>query len=216
MSALTAGPISLTSDALLTFLLAVAAVLLVSFFIGSVNPAAIFARMLGKSLSAGSGNPGATNAGRVLGLRWGVVVGLLDVLKGFVPVWVCATTIGPLVAYLAGIAAVLGHIFSPFLRGRGGKGVATALGVVLGVHPVLVLVVVLVFGIGVLLGRQVAAGSVAAAAALLVFGATSFLGMTGGGPLTGVWAVTLGVIVVTRHTPNIRSWLARAGPSPTD
>ncbi|MBP8882416.1 MAG: glycerol-3-phosphate acyltransferase, partial [Dermatophilaceae bacterium] len=111
------------------------AVVVVAFFIGAVNPASIIAKVLGKDLSQGSGNPGATNAGRVMGRKWGVLVGVLDVLKGVVPVWIVGVTLGLHLAYLAGVAAVLGHIFSPFLRGRGGKGVATALGAVLAVHP---------------------------------------------------------------------------------
>ncbi|MEO7071273.1 MAG: glycerol-3-phosphate acyltransferase, partial [Nostocoides sp.] len=66
--------------------LLIAVCILASFVIGSVNPAAIIARLLGRDLRAsGSGNPGATNAGRVLGTRWGIVVGVLDVLKGFLP-----------------------------------------------------------------------------------------------------------------------------------
>ena len=62
---------------------AVAAVL--GFLVGSINPATIIARIRHADLRQGSGNPGATNAGRVLGLRWGVAVGLLDVLKGLLP-----------------------------------------------------------------------------------------------------------------------------------
>ena len=61
---------------------------LLAFVVGSVNPATIFARLLRKDLSGtGSGNPGATNAGRVLGVRWGVVVAVLDILKGFLPTY---------------------------------------------------------------------------------------------------------------------------------
>src|SRR5665647_3664358 len=58
---------------------------MLGFLIGSVSPATIIAKARHVDLRQGSGNPGATNVGRVLGLRWGVVVGLLDVLKGFVP-----------------------------------------------------------------------------------------------------------------------------------
>ena len=113
---------------------AVAAVL--AFLLGAVNPATILARVLGKDLThSGSGNPGATNAGRVLGVRWGVVVGVLDVLKGLVPVVVAHELLGPVVALVVGLAVVLGHIWSPFLRGHGGKGVATSLGAILAVQP---------------------------------------------------------------------------------
>ena len=100
---------------LVRFLLAAVVAVAGSFFLGGVNPAAIFARVLGKDLSAGSGNPGATNAGRVLGRKWGVLVGVLDVLKGVVPVWVTLLFFGTHFAYLSGLAAVLGHVFSPYL-----------------------------------------------------------------------------------------------------
>src|SRR5262245_3894776 len=119
----------------------------------------MIAKVLGKDLAAsGSGNPGATNAGRVLGRKWGVLVGVLDVLKGFVPTFLAAQLFGPHVAYAVGIAAVLGHIWSPFLHGRGGKGVATTLGAILGVLPWVALVVLVVFAVAVALTRWVAAG----------------------------------------------------------
>ena len=134
---------------------------LAAFLVGSLNPATMIARLLGKDLaSSGSGNPGATNAGRVLGRKWGVVVGVLDVLKGLVPTLVAGHLFGAHAAYAVGIAAVLGHIWSPFLKGRGGKGVATTLGAILGVHPWFALVVVVVFAVAVLLTRWVAAGSI--------------------------------------------------------
>ena len=83
---------------------AVAAV--AAFLLGSVNPATILARILGKDLAhSGSGNPGATNAGRVLGARWGVVVGVLDVLKGYLPVVLAAQFLGPMVALLRPVRA---------------------------------------------------------------------------------------------------------------
>src|SRR5665647_2006377 len=86
---------------------AVAAVL--GFFVGSVNPATIIATVLHMDLHQGSGNPGATNAGRVLGLKWGVIVGVLDVLKGLVPTLLALLVVDRFTAYVVGLAAVLGH-----------------------------------------------------------------------------------------------------------
>ena len=104
-------------------------VAVVCFLIGSINPASLVARALGRDLrSAGSGNPGATNAGRVLGRKWGVLVLVLDVAKAWLPTVLVLRTMGTVPALVAGLAVVLGHVFSPFLRGRGGKGVACALG----------------------------------------------------------------------------------------
>ena len=109
----------------------------VAFVIGAVNPATILARILGKDLrTSGSGNPGATNAGRVLGPRWGVVVGILDVLKGLLPVLLAQHFLGTITALVVGLAVVVGHIWSPFLKGQGGKGVATSLGAILAVAAV--------------------------------------------------------------------------------
>ena len=98
---------------LVRFLLAAVVAVAGSFFLGGVNPAAIFARVLGKDLSAGSGNPGATNAGRGLGRKWGVPGGGLAGLKGGVPVWVTLPFFGTHLAYLSGLAGVAGAVFWP-------------------------------------------------------------------------------------------------------
>ena len=181
------------------------AVVVVAFFIGAVNPASIIAKVLGKDLSQGSGNPGATNAGRVMGRKWGVLVGVLDVCKGVLPVWIVGVTLGLHLAYLAGVAAVLGHIFSPFLRGRGGKGVATALGAVLAVHPLGALALVVIFGVVFALSRWVALASVAAALGLIGLGIAAGAGATwfgGNGWGTGGWAIGLGLLIIVRHRRN--------------
>lgn len=178
-----------------------------AFAIGSVNPATMIARLLGKDLrGSGSGNPGATNAGRVLGRKWGVLVGILDVLKGLLPVLVADQLFGPHPAYAIGLAAVLGHIYSPFLRGRGGKGVATTLGAILGVHPWIGLLVLLVFVIAAVLTRWVAAGSIFAALGLLVTAVVVLTGHAPGDAWTGWWLVALGVVVLWRHRTNIVGW----------
>ncbi len=187
-----------------------------SFLLGSVNPASIVARALGKDVRhAGSGNPGATNAGRVLGVRWGVAVGVADVLKGVVPVVLAHHWFGQVVALIAGLAVVLGHIWSPFLRGQGGKGVATSLGAVLAVQPWFALVMVAVFGLLVWRMRWVAGASVCASLVLLLLGVLSWLGwLPVGDRDTGVWCVVLALVVIYRHRRNIELWIsARSGSS---
>ncbi|MGO4599648.1 glycerol-3-phosphate acyltransferase [Terrabacter sp. 2RAF25] len=185
-----------------------AAVVLGAFLIGALNPATMIARLLGKDLaSSGSGNPGATNAGRVLGRKWGVVVGVLDVLKGLVPAFVAGHWFGGAhLAYAAGIAAVLGHIWSPYLRGRGGKGVATTLGALLGVHPWVALVVVVVFAVGVALTRWVAAGSIFGSLAMLVVAVVIWTGHAPGDVWTGLWLTAIGLLVLARHKNNVVGW----------
>ena len=178
-----------------------------AFLDGSLNPATMIARLLGKDLaSSGSGNPGATNAGRVLGRKWGVVVGVLDVLKGLVPTVVAGQLFGAHAAYAVGIAAVLGHIWSPFLKGRGGKGVATTLGAILGVHPWVALVVVVVFGVAVALTRWVAAGSIFGALAMLVVAVLIWTGHAPGDVWTGLWLMVIGLLVLARHKNNVIGW----------
>ena len=187
--------------------LAWAAAIVLAFFVGSVNPATQIARVLGTDLSvSGSGNPGATNAGRVLGRKWGVLVGALDVLKGLVPTVVAAYWVGPHLAYAVGFAAVLGHIWSPFLHGRGGKGVATTLGAILGVHPVVALVVLAVFVVGFAVTRWVAAGSILGAIAMLVLAVLVWSGRWPGDVWTGVWLTALALVVLARHKNNVIGW----------
>lgn len=201
-----------------TSLLWAAIATVVAFFVGSVNPATIVARVLGRDLSAsGSGNPGATNAGRVLGVRWGVVVAVLDVLKGLVPAYVALRYGGVHLADVVGVAAVLGHVFSPFLKGRGGKGVATALGAIVGVQPLFGVVIVVVFALVFALGRWVAGASLSAAGTLAVLGVLAgpglldIVGVSGGGWWTTAWAVVLAAIVVARHQANIEGWWRARG-----
>jgi acyl phosphate:glycerol-3-phosphate acyltransferase len=182
----------------------------VAFVVGAVNPATILARVLGKDLrTAGSGNPGATNAGRVLGARWGVVVGVLDVLKGLLPVLLAQHFLGTVTALVVGLAVVLGHIWSPFLKGQGGKGVATSLGAILAVEPWFGLVMVLVFVLLVWRLRWVAGASVSACLLLLALGLVSWLGWVPFGTRdTGAWCVVIALLVIYRHRRNIELWIS--------
>ena len=111
--------------------------LLISYLAGSIPSAYLAGKARGVDLRAhGSGNLGATNVARVLGTRTGILVFVVDVLKGFLPVWILSRYIdtpnNELWAVLFGAAAILGHVKPIFLGGKGGgKGVATASGVFL-------------------------------------------------------------------------------------
>lgn len=180
----------------------------VGYALGAVNPAALIARVFGVDIRAtGSGNPGATNVGRALGPRWAVLVGFLDVLKGFVPAVVFGELGGQTAGEVAGIAAVAGHVTSPYLRGRGGKGVATTLGAILGVQPLLAVPVLLAFGIGVMVWHRVGLGAVLGAIALIVSGLAAW-GL-GWSDAADMWfAVVLGMLVLVRHQRNLRdAWV---------
>lgn len=186
-----------------------AAAAAIGYFIGAINPATLIARPLGADLrQVGSGNPGATNVGRALGPRWGVLVALLDIVKGFAPAFVFGVLGGEIAGEIAGLAAVIGHITSPFLKGRGGKGVATTLGAILGVQPWFAIPVLIAFGVGVAIWRQVGLGAVLGAIVLAMSGIIAgFAGWVD--PSDAVFAVALAAIVLSRHTGNLRRALAR-------
>jgi len=122
----------------------------VAYFVGSISFALVLGRLKGVDVRAhGSGNVGATNVGRVLGRNWGWLCFVLDVLKGLLPVLGTGAWLGllgeearitplSLLLWLAvGVTAILGHMFSIFIGFRGGKGVATGFGALLGIHPIL-------------------------------------------------------------------------------
>jgi glycerol-3-phosphate acyltransferase PlsY len=149
---------------------AAALALVASYFLGAVPTSYLVGRAArGIDLREhGSKNLGATNLYRTLGAKFAVPVGLFDVAKGAVPVLVFGPLASPsrLFALACGLAAVVGHVFSVFVRFKGGKGVATAAGVILGMSPLavglcLVVWLALVFGTG-----YVSLGSIAAAAVL--------------------------------------------------
>jgi glycerol-3-phosphate acyltransferase PlsY len=172
---------------------------LAGYLVGALSPATVLAARQGVDLrSIGSGNPGATNVGRALGRRTAVVVALLDVLKGVLP----AAGFGAVdhrAGLVAGVAAVLGHVTSPFLRGRGGKGVATAAGAIAGSHPLWAPIVLATWVAAVIGLRWVAAASVLAALSVLVVALVA--------REDALWAAALATVVVVRHQPNVRRWL---------
>jgi glycerol-3-phosphate acyltransferase PlsY len=145
-----------------------------AYLLGSVPAAYLAGRARGVDLRAhGSGNLGATNALRVLGWKVGLPVFLFDALKGFVPAYLFWRWFGahPHWSMAYGLAAIVGHVRPVFLLGRGGgggKGVATAAGVFLGLAPFATAVALAVFAAVVAASGYVSLGSLAAAAALVV------------------------------------------------
>jgi acyl phosphate:glycerol-3-phosphate acyltransferase len=119
--------------------------LITGYIMGSLSSAIIVAKLagLGDPRTQGSGNPGATNILRLGSKRLAALVLLGDALKGFLPVvWACSMGVSPWVIAGVGLAAFGGHLYPVFFGFRGGKGVATALGVLLGFSWVLALGVV--------------------------------------------------------------------------
>jgi acyl phosphate:glycerol-3-phosphate acyltransferase len=142
--------------------------LIASYLLGAVPTSYLAARLFrGIDLREhGSRNLGATNLYRVLGWRYAIPVGLLDAAKGLVPVLVFAPRVSSseLFALICGLVAVVGHVFSVFVGFKGGKGVATAAGVMLGLTPAALGVAVLVWVALVYLTGYVSVGSIVAAA----------------------------------------------------
>lgn len=158
----------------------------------------------------GSKNIGATNAARVLGARWGVLVLLLDALKGLLPTlllpWLSADSVAfTHLRVVCGVAAILGHMFPPWLGFRGGKGVATSLGVVAVIAPWGTLVAVAVFAIVFAATRIVSAGSLAAAAALAATQMAVLRPLPFGGDhwSVGIFSLLAPLLVIVRHRENI-------------
>jgi glycerol-3-phosphate acyltransferase PlsY len=144
--------------------------LIASYLVGAVPTSYLAGRVFrGIDLREhGSRNLGATNLYRVLGWRFAIPVGLFDVAKGLVPVLLFAPRVSSsqLFALVCGLTAVLGHVFSIFVGFKGGKGVATAAGVMLGLFPVSLGVAVLVWITLVYLTGYVSVGSILGAAVL--------------------------------------------------
>jgi glycerol-3-phosphate acyltransferase PlsY len=142
--------------------------LLASYLVGAIPTSYLVSRLVaGIDLRKhGSGNLGATNLYRVLGWRYAVPVALFDMAKGAVPVLYLAPHVSDsqLFALLCGVAAILGHVFSIFVRFNGGKGVATAAGVMLGLTPLALGIAAAVWVVLVLLTGYVSLGSIMAAA----------------------------------------------------
>lgn len=117
----------------------------------------------------GSGNVGTTNVFRVLGKKAGVVVLVCDMLKGYVPAVIAAHFFNPWAAIFIAAAPVVGHMFSVFLKGRGGKGVATGAGVVAALIPLAFLIILVVWLTLVVTTRYVSVASLVAAVLVPVF-----------------------------------------------
>ena len=177
----------------------VATWIVVGFLAGSIPFGMLIARARGIDIqTVGSGNIGATNVARTLGKSWGVVVLLLDASKGAIPVLLSSDRGPGYLPMAVGLAAVLGHCFCPWLRFRGGKGVATALGVFLVIDPVASAIAIAVFVAVYLAFRAASLGSMVAALAF-----PGLLWWRGHGGLAVALAATLAVVIIFRHRENI-------------
>ena len=191
--------------------------MIVGYLLGSCPNGLLIARSRGVDIRKhGSGNIGATNVLRVVGKKWGYLVFALDAFKGFAAVrlaLVLAFALNPnglhheLVGIVGGLAAILGHTFPVWLRFRGGKGVATSAGVLLGLMPIAVISVFLVW-LALFKGtRYVSVASIGAAAALPFFVALYLrINMVAGASLLP-FSILIAGVVIWRHRSNIQRLL---------
>lgn len=156
--------------------------------------------------ATGSGSIGATNVSRVLGALGGLLTLLFDLAKGYAAVWLTAVLTGQEVHWLAaaGLAAILGHMFPVFLRFRGGKGVATGLGVFIYFTPWAVAVAVILWLLVVAVWRYISLGSILATAAYPVFAYALYQPAL---PVT-LAAIVAASLIIIRHAGNIQHLVA--------
>lgn len=175
-------------------------VLFGSFLLGSLPFGLWIASMRGIDIrKVGSGNIGATNVHRALGKTWGLLVFVLDVLKGLIPALVARYLLGDQqLAGLAGFVAVLGHCLSPFLGFKGGKGISTGLGALFGATPFVGIAAFVTFAILLWRTRYVSLSSMIASLALVPFGL-----VFRDPPIMVAFYFVFFVFVVYRHRSNI-------------
>ena len=202
----------------MSFLLA-----LTSYLAGSIP----FGLMIGRAVKGidlrqhGSGNIGATNAGRVLGKKWGLICLVLDAMKGLLPVKFLPAMLFaanepalPHLAVLAGVSTIVGHMFSCWLGFRGGKGVATSLGVVAMLSPWGLLAGAIAFFSTVAIWRIISLSSMLAA---ITFGAYQ-LATLKPSPFAsetwsqGLFAIAVPLLIVFQHRSNVRRLLKSEEP----
>ncbi|MDU3707900.1 MAG: glycerol-3-phosphate 1-O-acyltransferase PlsY [Staphylococcus lugdunensis] len=182
--------------------------LLLSYLIGAFPSGYVVGKLFFKKdiRQFGSGNTGATNSFRVLGKPAGFLVTFLDIFKGFItvffPIWLPVYADGPLSTFfthglIVGLFAILGHVYPVYLKFKGGKAVATSAGVVLGVNPILLLILALIFFIILYLSKFVSLSSIIAAISCVV-GAFVIHDYV----LLGV-SLLVSVILIVRHRSNI-------------
>ena len=186
---------------------------LAAYVLGSIPNGLLIARCKGIDLQkVGSGNIGATNVFRCVGKGWGIAAFVLDAVKGFVPAFCFPRLLDaapPWLGLACGLAAVAGHNWPVWLKFKGGKGVSTSAGMLLGIAPAAVGIGFAVFALTVALTRFVSLGSILAAVAVAgsgiwLYGADNRL-------LAGA-LIAMGALVVLKHRANVGRLLKGTEP----
>jgi len=199
-----------------------AALVVGAYLLGSIPFGLLIGKAHGVDIrTQGSRNIGATNVGRVIGRKWGFFCLALDIAKGFAPALAASLLLMPhpagphaqLAVLSVAVAAVLGHVFPIYLRFKGGKGVATTIGVAAGIWPyytIAIGIALVAYGVVRFFSGAVSAGSLALAVVfpLAFFGMTRVAGLS----LANYWplqtvAILLALVIIVRHRENIRRLL---------
>jgi len=189
--------------------LLVIALTLAAYVIGSIPFGLLIAKTKGLDIrQQGSGNIGATNVLRCLGKPLGITCFILDVLKGYLPA-ALFPILGtgeaglqesfPSIGILFGVFSILGHNFPVFLNFKGGKGVATSAGVLIGIAPLAVGIGILSWAVVFYVSGYVSLGSIVASAVVILSG-----WLVGYGPVTASALTLLGALSIYRHRSNIQ------------
>jgi glycerol-3-phosphate acyltransferase PlsY len=186
---------------------------LVAYLAGSIPFGFLIGKMRGVDVrTVGSKNIGATNVFRTVGKKWGVLAFACDVLKGLIPTllakqWALDPELPPDGSWfplVVGVMCVVGHMLTPYMKFRGGKGVATAFGMLLGLAPALVGTAFALFAVVFALSHYISLGSISAAAFLMVAVWFPILGTEGWRNLPQCVLVTLmAAFVIFKHRANI-------------
>lgn len=198
-------------------------IIFVSYLIGSIPWGVIISKVFfGFDIrTKGSGNMGSTNVIRVLGKKWGFTVQILDMLKGTIAVYIVASLLGKelidprnplfenqqLIKIIAGISAVLGHIFSIFVGFKGGKGINTAAGMLIGIAPIDFGICTFFFVIAVSTTGYISLGSIIAAVILpsSMLVRYNIFGINIPGYFTLIYfLIGLAILIVYTHRTNIK------------
>ena len=220
---------------------------LFAFLLGSIPFGLLIAKAKGIDIRQhGSGNIGATNVLRVVGKKYGITCLLLDALKGFIPVflavnlirnagrhqqlqidglesWAIVMPAGKAMLVqslqiLTGLAAILGHNYSPWVGFRGGKGIATSAGVIIGLAPAVIVLLIIVWGVVFAISRYVSVASIVAAACLplIVHMGSRFHHVNNDKSLPTLWeagtwnkpllifSIVIAILAIWKHRGNIQ------------
>ncbi len=192
--------------------------IVISYLVGSIPFGYIIAIAKGVDVrKQGSGNIGATNVGRVLGRKFGAIIFVLDLLKGFVvvllvPIFISDIEFPPtsdkLLVILCGLCVLLGHAFPVYLKFKGGKAVATSFGVFIWLAPIPVAIAFGAWILTVIVSRYVSLGSIVGA--IVLMGGVIGLGSSpfGSGKYLTALSVAVAILIIIKHISNIKRIIA--------